>query len=114
MSWRTGSWFAGALGLGVLVLGSALARPDDPPPPPPQEAQTQPGVEVQARGPVNESYAAPTDPRPVPSPLVTQDPPAPAAEVPPTEKPEGDDVNWVPGYWSFDDDAKTFVWVSGC
>jgi hypothetical protein len=113
MSLRFGSWLALALCIGLLAVSAALAWPDDPPPPPPEEAQTQPGVEVQARGPVHEAYAAPSDQRPLPSPLVSEEPPAPANEVAPDQKPADEDVEWIPGYWSFDEDSKRFVWVSG-
>src|SRR5262249_27595605 len=89
-----------------------------PPRPPedslPQDAAAPPaGVEVQARGPVHEAYAEPSEARPLPSPLVTKDPPPALEEVPPDEKPEGDNVEGIPGYWAYDDDRSDFVWVSG-
>jgi hypothetical protein len=69
------------------------------------------GVEVLARGPVHESFAAPaTDP--VPSKLVDKQPPKALEEMPPEEKPEGN-VNWIPGYWAYDDERKDYLWVSG-
>jgi len=39
-------------------------------------------------------------------------PPPPRAEVRP-KAPPGDDLAWVPGYWSFDDELADFVWISG-
>src|SRR5262249_43813115 len=27
--------------------------------------------------------------------------------------PEGDNVEWIPGYWSWDADRKDYIWVSG-
>ncbi len=73
----------------------------------------QPGVEVQARGPVHEAYAEPTESRPQPSVVVAKQPPQPIDEIPPDQKPEGDNVVWIPGYWAWDDDASNFLWVSG-
>lgn len=71
-----------------------------------------PGVEVQARGPVHEAFAAPSV-EPKATPLIAKKPPAPIEEMPPDEKPEGD-VIWVAGYWAFDDERNDFLWVSGC
>jgi hypothetical protein len=33
--------------------------------------------------------------------------------MPPDQKPEGDNIAWIPGYWQWDDEAKNFIWVSG-
>src|SRR5262249_59769940 len=29
------------------------------------------------------------------------------------QKPEGENVQWIPGYWGWDEDRNDFVWVSG-
>jgi hypothetical protein len=102
-----------ALCLGIAAFCRAGGQPDVPPPAPAEESQTQPGVEVQTRGPVHEAYAEPPDARPEPSPLVTKEPPPPVEEVPPDQRPEGDEDVWIPGYWAYDDEAASFVWVSG-
>ena len=34
-------------------------------------------------------------------------------EVPPEEKPEGDNIQWTPGYWAWDEERTDFLWVSG-
>ena len=34
-------------------------------------------------------------------------------ELPPANKPDGPDVQWVPGYWAWDDERQDFIWVSG-
>lgn len=34
-------------------------------------------------------------------------------EVPPEQKPTGDNVDWIPGYWAWDDERTDFLWVSG-
>ena len=68
---------------------------------------------MQARGPVHEAYAQPSDTRPLPSVIVPKQPPRLLDELPPDQKPEGDNVQWIPGYWSWDEDSKDFLWVSG-
>src|SRR5687768_3913616 len=71
------------------------------------------GVEVQLRGPVHEAYAEPTDPQPQAQPVVPRQPPEPIEELPPDQRPEGDDVSWIPGYWAWDEETQDFLWVSG-
>jgi hypothetical protein len=39
--------------------------------------------------------------------------PAPISEEPPNQKPKGDNVQWIPGYWAWNIDKKDFIWVSG-
>ena len=34
-------------------------------------------------------------------------------ELPPEEKPSGDNVQWISGYWQWDLEKKDFIWVSG-
>jgi hypothetical protein len=108
-----------ALAVGVWVSLAGLVRTQEPPPPPQPHDQaapsdfSQPGVEVQARGPVHEAYAEPTVRGPRPSPVVPKQPPDPIEEMPPDQKPAGDNVQWIPGYWSWDEDRSDFLWVSG-
>src|SRR5262249_32726010 len=90
-----------------LVGGPGLAEEagdDDPAPPE--------GAEVMARGPVHEAFAEPSAPRAEAPPVVPKAPPDPVEEAPPEEKPEGDNVVWIPGYWAWDEDGKDFLWVS--
>ena len=95
--------------LSLLAIRNAPADPDVPPVPPPQTD----GIDVQARGPVHEAFAQPVDGQPRPSPVVAKEPPAPIDEAPPDQKPDGDNVQWIPGYWQYDDDRADFLWVSG-
>src|SRR5262249_52370215 len=37
----------------------------------------------------------------------------PVPEVAPDQKPEGDNVQWLSGYWAWDDDNSDFLWISG-
>ena len=77
------------------------------------EAPASNGVEVLARGPVHEGFAEPVDQRPVAGPIVPKKPPAPVDELPPEQKLAGDNVIWMPGYWSWDTDRTDFIWISG-
>jgi hypothetical protein len=70
-------------------------------------------VQIQARGPVHEAFAQPIGEQPEPGPVAPQQPPPPVPEQPPAERPSGDNVEWLPGYWSWDGAQNQFVWVSG-
>ena len=73
----------------------------------------QEGVEVLARGPIHEAFADPVNQKPEPGPIVPKKPPEPIEELPPDQKPAGENVSWYPGYWSWDDVRNDFIWVSG-
>jgi hypothetical protein len=108
-----------ALGSVVLTVGlllsvvtrgqdaptDAAVPQSDAPPPVPQ------GVDVQARGPMHEAFAAPST-EPVPAKPVAKEPPKPLDELPPEQKPEGNAV-WIGGYWAWDDERNDYLWVSG-
>jgi hypothetical protein len=70
-------------------------------------------VEVLTRGPVHEAFAQHYDSSPQPGPVVTKAPPEPINEIPPDFEPEGNNVQWIPGYWSWDAERQDFVWISG-
>jgi hypothetical protein len=78
-----------------------------------QEQGPPPGVDVQARGPVHEAFAEPISGAPQQGPVIAKQPPAPIEELPPDEKPAGDNVQWISGYWAWDAEANDFLWVSG-
>src|SRR5262245_5081711 len=88
----------------VICLLNPAVRADGP---------DQPGIEVDARGPIHEAFAQPWQANPVPNEPVEKKPPEPIPEEPPAEKPQGKNVQWMPGYWQWDTDRKDFVWVSG-
>src|SRR5262249_30792281 len=79
-----------ALTLGPLLLLDGLGQDTEP-------AQNPPEPRALARGPLHEASADPTEAQPHPSPVVTRKPPDPVDEMPPDQKPEGDDVQWIPG-----------------
>src|SRR5688500_17944976 len=78
-----------------------------------QEGEEAEGVEALARGPVHEAFAEASDSVASAGVLVPKEPPEPVEEVPPDERPEGDNVVWVPGYWAWDEEGEDFLWVSG-
>ena len=71
------------------------------------------GEQVQTRGPVHEAFAGIISYNPEPGVVVTKAPPEPIEEVSPEERPEGDNVAWIPGYWAWDDERNDFLWISG-
>jgi hypothetical protein len=91
---------------GILLLSAIPANG--------QEAEKKADdAEVLTRGPVHEAYADPgVTPTEAP-PIVEKQPPDPINELPPDQKPEGENVQWVPGYWSWDEDRNDFIWLSG-
>jgi hypothetical protein len=97
---------------GMALLAGLLASPGTPPTAAGADA---PGGEfdILARGPIHEAYAQPAQLDVKPSPIVPKQPPPPIEEVPPELKPEGSNVQWIGGYWAWDDEARNFVWVSG-
>lgn len=78
-----------------------------------QNPQNQDGVEIEARGQLHEAFASPSVAKPTAAPIVTKKPPEPVNELPPDQKPEGENVQWIPGYWMWDEDRTDFLWVSG-
>lgn len=65
------------------------------------------------RGPVHEAFAEPIAFDPEPGRLAPVAPPEPIYEVPPDYRPEGYNVQWIPGYWIWDDEINDYLWVSG-
>ena len=75
-------------------------------------ANNEEGPEVLARGPVHEAYATTVE-MPKAGEIAPKAPPDPIEELPPDQKPEGDNVQWLPGYWDWDDERTDFIWISG-
>lgn len=76
-------------------------------------ADDVPGAEVLTRGPVHEAFAGMVTFNPEPGIVISKAPPEVIEEIPPEERPEGDNVSWIPGYWGWDDERSDFLWVSG-
>ena len=71
------------------------------------------GAEVLTRGPVHEAFAGVVSFNPEPGVIVDKAPPEAIEELPPEERPEGDNITWIPGYWAWDDERSDFLWISG-
>ena len=113
----------------IVALQNAPARGQDPPAAPtpvPEAADAQGGTpaaapaetdaqggQVMTRGPVHEAFAAPLVHDPKASPTIEKQPPEPIQEMPPDQKPAGQNVQWIPGYWSWDVSQNDFIWISG-
>lgn len=100
-------WFVCCLCLSMLPAASVLlaeqAQPDS----------SEPQGEVQLRGPVHEAFAQPIEGRIASGSVVPKQPPEPVPELPPEQRPEGDNIIWIPGYWAWDAERNDFIWVSG-
>ena len=94
----------------AVLIGGSLGIAIGQTPPPNNDA---PGAEVLTRGPVHEAFAGMVTFNPEPGVVVTKAPPEVIEEVPPEERPEGDNITWIPGYWAWDDERSDFLWVSG-
>jgi hypothetical protein len=103
---RKRNWLWLGATVAVVSLGCGnLGRAQDP--------DTQTGVDVQTRGPVHEAFMVPVQGEPAPNPITPKQPPDPIPEQPPDQKPDGDNVQWIPGYWAWDDDTADYLWISG-
>jgi hypothetical protein len=103
-------FLTGTLG---LLAASALFLATTPAPAGDQPAAPAGDTEALARGPVHEAFAEPVDYKPQPGPVVAKKPPDPIDEMPPDQKPEGNDVRWIAGYWAWDGESNDYLWVSG-
>ncbi len=75
--------------------------------------KSEDGVAVaQLKGAVHDAFAEAVT-EPTPGPVVAKEPPADLSEMPPADKPEGEDIQWYGGYWEFDQDRADFTWISG-
>ncbi len=79
----------------------------------PKPAPSEEGAQVLTRGPVHEAFAESVTFDPQPGVVVPKAPPEAVEELPPDQRPEGDNVAWIPGYWAWDDERDDFLWISG-
>jgi len=77
-----------------------------------ETSDVEKGVDVLTYGPIHEAFAETVAFDPEAGIVVSKAPPSAIDEIPPEQKPEGD-VEWIPGYWAWDDDRNDFIWVSG-
>ncbi|MBN1546749.1 MAG: YXWGXW repeat-containing protein [Syntrophaceae bacterium] len=69
-------------------------------------------VQVLTSGPIHEAFAGAVALDPEPGIVAPKAPPALIEEILSDQKPEGD-VQWIPGYWAWDDERTEYIWVSG-
>lgn len=70
-------------------------------------------MEVLTRGPIHEAFAdVSVDETPSGS-IISRPVPEPINEIAPEIRPAGNQVDWIPGYWSWDEERNDFIWVSG-
>ena len=70
-------------------------------------------MEVLTHGPVHEAFAESVQLDAKVELITQKQPPAAIEEIPPDVKPAGQNVVWIPGYWSWDDSRNDFLWISG-
>jgi hypothetical protein len=91
--------------LPCLTFGQQFAQP------PAQPSEEVP--EVLTSGPVHEAFAEPVNLESQSPVVAPSEPPDDIDEDLPAERPIGDYV-WVPGYWAWDSQRTSYIWVSGC
>jgi hypothetical protein len=69
--------------------------------------------EVLDKGPIHEAFAEPVVLEAGQAVKVDRLPPDAVNELPPDVRPEGKNIEWIPGYWMWNDDKNDFIWVSG-
>ena len=94
--------------IGVLFLQSGMASTASTP------KLKDHSMEILTRGPIHEAFAEVSVDEAQPGIVVSnRDVPDPINEIPPDVRPEGDNIEWISGYWSWDEDQNDFIWVSG-
>lgn len=99
-----------AASAGFIVNPVAAFQKD---PPEIIEAEITDEMEVLDTGPVHEAYAETASSDTEPGIVVPKSPPDPINEVPPEQEDLEEGVQWIPGYWAWDDDRDDFIWISG-
>lgn len=97
----------------AVAPAAAAPAPAVPAAPGAAGAVGQDGMQVLDEGPIHEAFAEPIVLDARPRVVTDREPPEPINEVPPAVKPDGENVEWIPGYWMWSDIQKDFVWVSG-
>ena len=77
------------------------------------QSATDDGSEILTRGPIHEAFADVSVDETQPGDVIERAVPDPIEELPPDQRPEGDNVEWISGYWNWDDDRNDYIWVSG-
>lgn len=93
---------AALLGFGAIVTPAQA-----------QDVADDQGAQVLTRGPVHEAFAGTIVYNPEPGVIVQKAPPEMIEEMPPEERPTGENITWIPGYWAWDDERGDYLWISG-
>ena len=119
--WATRLALCGSLSA-IAVSAAVPVEAQEPVPPAPDQPLVVPmpetvlsedDVEVTLKGPLHEAFARTVTLDAASGPRVNRQPPELIDEVPPDVQPEGENVIWIPGYWSWDDSTNDFLWISG-
>lgn len=106
----------------INAFGQVPAPPQAPAIAQPQNGQPQnalpapngqDGMQVLDQGPIHEAFAEAVvldNEKPI---TVKREPPDPINELIPEARPEGQNIEWIPGYWMWSDQQNDFIWVSG-
>src|SRR5262249_13700121 len=105
-------FWVGSIAVAASFFCQSLGRAQESPPAD-AEAAAQAGITGQARGPIHEAFAQPVTDTAHPGLIAPKQPSDPVPEEPPEQKPEGENVQWIPGYWAWDNDKSDYIWVSG-
>lgn len=91
----------------------AIAQPQNGQLPAPNPDPNQPEMKVLDQGPLHEAFAEAVvleNQQPI---IINREPPEPINELVPEVRPEGENIEWIPGYWMWSDQQNDFIWVSG-
>ena len=80
---------------------------------PPVEMESNEDFETYNRGPLHEAFATPSSDTAVEGIIIKKQPPELVNELIPDERPDGESVVWIPGYWSYDEELDDFLWITG-
>lgn len=70
-------------------------------------------TQILTRGPVHEAFAEPLVFEHDATIIVSEAPPDPITEVPAVARPSHPEATWIPGYWAWDEEEETYIWLSG-
>jgi hypothetical protein len=96
---------------GPVDPAGAQAAPAEALPVP--DGQQAEAMEVLDQGPLHEAFAEAVVLEQGDTITIQREPPEPINELVPEVRPEGKNVEWIPGYWMWSDDRNDFIWVSG-
>src|SRR5205809_1081297 len=107
---RRSKLLLGIIGLLTMFVLASWGVSQEHANPPKDDLVLQNPIEVQTRGPLHEAYAQPFDMKTEPGPMLPKEPPPPINEEPPEQRPEAENAQWIPGYWSWDLERKDYLW----